>query len=799
MKSIYTRILLSFCLLLGWLIPAYSQTVPSIDQLMEGERFVGYSPTNVYWAEDSKKIYFNWNPERVDAPLLYAVAVQNGKIVGKPEKVNEAEMSALPNQFGTYNKSRTQKLYSKNGDIFWYNAPSNSPKGGGNTSIQTLQITNTIESESNPVFSTDEKSVLYLKGGNLYEWNSTTGITTQLTDLRSSTEDKPKTPTKEEKWLEEQQAQLFKIVQKRKEQADKSKKTEEMRRPKRPKAFYLQGKTASNIQLSPKRDFITFRLTQDGKPKNTQVPQWVNNTGFVENDNARPKVGSNQNKYEFAIYDIAKDTIYTLDMKQLEGIYDLPEYYKEYNRKPEKKEAREVMPFGTYWSEDGNSAVLVIRSLDAKDRWIVLLDATTGKLKTLDRQRDEAWIGGPGIGWGGGAGTVGWLSDNTTFYFQSEKTGYSHLYTVHVRTNEIKALTSGKFEIREANLSKDKKQWFLLTNEVHPGEYQFYTMPLNGGTRTRITAQTGMYEVIPSPDEQYLALRYSYSNKPWELYLKPNKAQAPETQITFSPSEDFKKYTWIDPPIVTFQAQDGATVYARLYRPQNPPKQGRAVIFVHGAGYLQNVHKGWSSYYREYMFHNFLVSQGYTVLDIDYRASDGYGRDWRTGIYRHMGGKDLSDHVDGAKFLTEKYDIDPKRIGIYGGSYGGFITLMAMFTQPDVFKAGAGLRSVTDWAHYNHPYTMNILNTPVLDSLAYAKSSPINFAEGLKGKLLLCHGMVDDNVQFQDIVRLAQRLIELRKENWELAVYPIEPHGFVEPSSWADEYKRIFKLFEGSL
>jgi dipeptidyl aminopeptidase/acylaminoacyl peptidase len=199
------------------------------------------------------------------------------------------------------------------------------------------------------------------------------------------------------------------------------------------------------------------------------------------------------------------------------------------------------------------------------------------------------------------------------------------------------------------------------------------------------------------------------------------------------------------------------------------------------------------------MFHNFLVSQGYTVLDIDYRASDGYGRDWRTGIYRHMGGKDLSDHVDGAKFLTEKYDIDPKRIGIYGGSYGGFITLMAMFTQPDVFKAGAGLRSVTDWAHYNHPYTMNILNTPVLDSLAYAKSSPINFAEGLKGKLLLCHGMVDDNVQFQDIVRLAQRLIELRKENWELAVYPIEPHGFVEPSSWADEYKRIFKLFEGSL
>ena len=112
---------------------------------------------------------------------------------------------------------------------------------------------------------------------------------------------------------------------------------------------------------------------------------------------------------------------------------------------------------------------------------------------------------------------------------------------------------------------------------------------------------------------------------------------------------------------------------------------------------------------------------------------------------------------------------NPKRIGVYGGSYGGFITLMAMFTTPDVFAAGAALRPVTDWAHYNHGYTSNILNVPQKDAEAYRKSSPIYFAEGLKGALLICHGMVDTNVHFQDSVRLAQRLIELRKENWELA------------------------------
>src|SRR5690349_24446304 len=124
-----------------------------------------------------------------------------------------------------------------------------------------------------------------------------------------------------------------------------------------------------------------------------------------------------------------------------------------------------------------------------------------------------------------------------------------------------------------------------------------------------------------------------------------------------------------------------------------------------------------------------------------------------------MGGKDLTDHVDGAKWLVDNHNIDAKRIGIYGGSYGGFITLMAMFTTPDTFAAGAALRPVTDWSHYNHGYTSNILNEPQADAEAYRKSSPIYFAEGLKGALLICHGMVDTNVLFPDSVRLAPRLI----------------------------------------
>ncbi|MFZ1800086.1 MAG: prolyl oligopeptidase family serine peptidase, partial [Chitinophagaceae bacterium] len=149
--------------------------------------------------------------------------------------------------------------------------------------------------------------------------------------------------------------------------------------------------------------------------------------------------------------------------------------------------------------------------------------------------------------------------------------------------------------------------------------------------------------------------------------------------------------------------------------------------------------------------------------------------------------------------LVKKYGIDSTRIGMYGGSYGGFMTLMAMFTTPGKFNAGAALRPVTDWADYNHGYTSNILNEPFTDSIAYRRSSPIYFANGLEGHLLICHGVVDENVHFQDAVRLSQRLIELGKNNWEIAPYPVEDHGFVEASSWTDEYKRILKLFDENL
>lgn len=777
---------LVFFLLLTTHSFAQNLTSLTVEKIMRDPKWMGVAPTNLNWSNDGKTLYFNWNPDKNPGDSLYSITLTNLT----PQHVNPAARRALPAFDGQYNRSRTKRVFEKNGDLFLLDI----------TSGKVSTITNTIDRESAPIFSGDDKRIFFVTNQNLFAWELVSGTFTQITDFKRGSKKGDLKQSGQEKWLQRDQLAYFQVLNERHDKFAASDKMRKAERVKRPREIYLDDKNLDNIRISPDGKFVTYRLSKSPNAKSTIVPNYVTESGFTEDISARTKVGANQTAYEFFVYDLNRDTVLAVKTSDIPGILDEPDFKKDYpNKKTDdkKKEPRPVIIHGPFWSDDGKYAAVVVRSQDNKDRWIMQFDLASQKLTLIDRQRDEAWVGGPGTGGFFGPGSIGWLQDNKTLWFISEESGYSHLYLHDMQTNRKVALTSGKYEVQQVELSRDKKFFYLTTNEVHPGEKHYYKLSIAGGKAEKITTMTGAHEVALSPDEKWLAFRYSYSNKPWELYIQENKVGAKAKQITSSLTDEFKSYPWRDPEVLTIKARDGNPIYSRLYKPNNP--NGAAVIFVHGAGYLQNAHKWWSTYFREYMFHNLLVDKGYTVLDMDYRASAGYGRDWRTGIYRFMGGKDLDDHVDGAQWLAANHKIDPKRIGIYGGSYGGFITLMGMFTTPDVFAAGAALRPVTDWAHYNHPYTSNILNEPATDSIAYAKSSPLYHAKNLKGHLLICHGMVDVNVHFQDVVRISQRLIELGKDNWELAVYPMEDHGFVEPSSWADEYKRILKLFEERL
>lgn len=791
-KPSFILLKLNFYLLIFFasIFNGFSQGL-SIEKIMQDQaKWMGTAPSNPFWSEDSKTIYFSWNPDKNKGDSLYKIVLPNKT----PIKVSPLERRKLPSQTGVYTKNYSLKVYEKNGDLFLINT----------NTLDIRQITNTIDAESNPNFNFDESKIIYTKAGNLYSFGLANGFIAQLTNFISGKKKEETKPANEqEKWLKADQLALFEVLNERKAKKDSTEKINKANLPKRPKEIYLDENTVENVQISPDLQFVSYRLSNQPKnAKKTNVPNYVTETGFTEELPSRTKVGAPLTSYESFIYDTKRDSVYPIITKDIIGINERPIFETEKLKKDTvktKNVPRKVIVSGLNWSENGKLAFVVVRSADNKDRWIMLADPKNGSLKNLDRQHDEAWVAGPGIGnFFGGVGNIGWL-DNETIYYQSEATGFSHLYSQNVLSGEKKQLTSGNFEVFQAQLSRDKKKFYLTTNEQHPGEQHAYILQVSNLEKLKITDKIGANDITISPAETKFINRYSYSNKPWELYLDDFDPKTEAQQITQSLTDEFKSYAWKEPKIISFLARDGQRIYARIYEPTAKLKNKKAVIFVHGAGYLQNAHKWWSNYSREYMFHNLLADKGYTVLDIDYRASAGYGREVRTGIYRYMGGKDITDNLDGAKLLTEKYGINPKKIGIYGGSYGGFITLMAMFTAPDVFAAGAALRPVTDWAAYNHSYTANILNEPQTDSLAYRKSSPIYHANGLKGHLLICHGMVDVNVHIQDSYRLVQRLIELKKENWEMASYPMEDHGFVEPTSWMDEYKRILKLFEERL
>lgn len=771
-------------LLLLFIAPVFSQTLAplSVEKIMKDPKWIGNSPSNIYWDANGTTLYFNWNPDSAPSDSLYYITLKDHE----PKKLKaENRNGILRAGSGELNAAGTKYVYASRGDIYLKDLKSG----------KILQLTNTAENESNPAFAYNDTKIVYTKNQDFYSWNISTGVTEQISRFVKNAPGGGRTErnTPQQEWLKNDQLAIFDVLTERKQKKEAADAYRESVKQKEAIPYIVTGDNqVRNAQLSNNGRYIAYLLFKPNTSgNNTIVPNYVTESGYTANLPARAKVGVAPVTSTLHIFDLIEDKKIDVSTDSLPGLGELPDYKRD-AKKGNNPSVRPVSINRLQWSPAGTYLIAEIHSFDNKDRWITNIDLATGSISTIDHQRDEAWIAGPGIS----SFNVGWVNEHT-LYFQSERTGYSHLYLADLSSGTQRSLTSGNYEVQSCMLSADKKSFYITTNEVHPGEKHFYKLNIQDGKKTQLTNLTGANQAVISPDEKYIAFLHSYSNKPWELYLQENKNGAKPKQITFgAQSELFKTYPWRDPEIVEIKARDGAIIYGRLYKPENPHPSKPAVVFVHGAGYLQNAHKWWSSYFREYMFHNLLADNGYYVLDIDFRASAGYGRDWRTGIYRHMGGKDLEDNIDGAAYLVEKYGVDPKRIGIYGGSYGGFITLMALFTSPGTFAAGAALRPVTDWAHYNHGYTSNILNTPVEDSLAYKKSSPIYFAEGLQDHLLICHGLVDVNVHVQDVFRLSQRLIELEKDNWEVAIYPVEDHGFVEASSWTDEYKRIYNLFE---
>jgi dipeptidyl aminopeptidase/acylaminoacyl peptidase len=778
----------------------------TVDSIMRGPKLVGYPPTGLRWSGDSSRLYFEWRRPDDDEAATYVVGRDaTGREV--PRRLTDEERRSAPPVNGAWDKAHRHVLFVDQGDIVLVDSIAGTRRS----------ITRTTGNEANPRWARRESAVTFTRDNNLFLLSLDTaapGGLTQLTDVQPKKRDPRETDSQKFVKAEEQT-----LIEHTRTEAEKKKKAEEKDKARALPKFELQERQSANdLSLSPDGTHVYILVVErTDTAKRPNVPTYVTESGYTEDIPARTFVGDAQDRRTLAIMNLETGKTVWADggfagtvrpKPDATGTTpkpDTPEARPDTNSAPSTPHRREVRWGMPIVSEDGTLAIASARATDNKDRWLVAVDPDSGKTRIVDLLHDEAWVREAGGFSQGEPAGFGWLPDQKRVWFLSERDGWMHLYDVDaaIAGATARQLTTGAWEIESVDLSSDRKRFYITSTEAHPGERHIYSMSIDGGARTKLTSMIGGHSGEVSPDDSTIGIVYSYSNKPHEVYVMPNRPGAAATQVTTTPTEEWRSHKWVEPQVITYKARDGVDVHARLYTPEmvgaRRDAAAPAVVFVHGAGYTQNAHRYWASYYREYMFHNLLASKGYVVLDPDYRASSGYGRDWRTAIYRHMGGKDLDDVVDGAKFLVDKQKVSAARIGVYGGSYGGFITLMALFTSPDTFAAGAALRPVTDWSHYNHGYTSNILNEPQDDPEAYRKSSPIYFAEGLKGTLLILHGMVDTNVLFQDTVRLVQRLIELRKENWSVGIYPVENHGFEEPASWADEYKRILKLFDERL
>lgn len=741
-----------------------------------------------------EKAWWSWNSQQVEYQLKRTGSAARDTfrqpVAGGPaHQVADDQRGTLDVADPVYDRTRTRSAFVRNGDVFVRDLRSGA----------LTQLTRGNERAAGVNFATDG-GVIWRSGQSWFHWTAGGGVATVASlKAENNPDDAPKADV-----LREQQLRTLATLRRDREQREALKQQDQRWRERDP------TRAPGPVYLGADVEIVDSVLSPDAvhlivvtRPKDFEegrtgrMPLYVTESGYEESEDTRTRVGRNDPEpHTFWRVDARSGKVDPVALDALPGIGTDP--LAALRRKAGKEALKGHRPLelmsdfmggGIRWSRDGQQAAMMLRANDNKDRWIVSLSAADGRLQTRHRLTDQAWIN-----WG--FNDFGWMADDRTLWLLSEASGFSHLYT-QAGSARPQALTHGRWEASMPTLSADGQGFYFLCNPRAPHEYEVCAVDTARGEVREVTDLDGVEDFSLSPDGQQLLVRYSGAYLPTQLAVVP-AAGGPARVLTDTRTAAFKARQWVQPELVAVPSKHGAgVVWAKYYGPDTP-EPGRKypiVMFVHGAGYLQNVHQRYPAYFREQMFHNLLVQQGYIVLDMDYRGSEGYGRDWRTAIYRNMGHPELEDYQDGLDWLVQTRQGDRDRAGIYGGSYGGFMTFMALFRAPGTFKAGAALRPVADWHNYNHAYTANILNTPDIDPEAYRISSPIGYAQNLQDHLLIGHGMMDDNVFFQDSVNLTQRLIELHKDNWSIAPYPLERHGYVRADSWLDQYKRILRLF----
>ena len=497
----------------------------------------------------------------------------------------------------------------------------------------------------------------------------------------------------------------------------------------------------------------------------------------------------------------------------------------EYTRYPQAGEANPVVRVGvvrisggeTKWLDTGKDTdvylarvnwlpdsrrVAIQRLHRAQDQLDLLFaDADTGTSKTILTESDKYWINI--------SDDLYFFSDNKRFLWSSERTGYRHFYLYDTDGKELAQLSSGEWAISDlggfgpgsANhpaVDEASGYIYFTTNKDNVRETQLYRVSLSDKSLTRITKDAGSHSAKIAPDASAFIDTYSTAATPsrQDLYRMDgtkvavvNEGKVPElAEYKLSPLE-----------FVEVTADDGTKLNASIIKPLNfdPAKKYPVLINVYGGPHVQLVRNTWGGL--RYLLDQVYAAKGYILFTLDNRGSWGRGHAFETLVYHHMGKIELQDQLAGVKYLKSLGYVDPARIGITGGSYGGYMTLEALFNAPEVFKLGVSDAPVTDWKLYDTIYTERYMGRPQDNADGYKDSSPVNQAEYLKAKLMLVHGTGDDNVHFANSVELLNAMIDGGHYPDQFMAFPGRGHGISDPAARRLEIQRTVEFILGNL
>jgi dipeptidyl-peptidase-4 len=453
------------------------------------------------------------------------------------------------------------------------------------------------------------------------------------------------------------------------------------------------------------------------------------------------------------------------------------------------------------WLPDGRTVAVQRESRDQHRLDLLFADIETGESRIVLTEASDSWIELND--------ELTFLKDTREFIWASMRDGYQHLYLYDGDGRLLRQLTAGAWSVDDFHsraikaVDEARRLVYFTATERSPLERHLYCASLDAADPRkvdRISSEDGLHSIAMAPDAQFYVDTFNSVSQPPQVSVRGRDGSLRDYLLENRLDDRHPDAPYLSgnsvPDFGTIAAADGQTLQYRLFRPRHfdPAKRYPAIVEVYGGPGAQRVLNGWTGS----SFTQILTRAGYVVFQLDNRGSAFGGTALQAPIHLKLGEAEMADQVQGARWLGSQSFVDRGRVGVWGWSYGGYLTLMLMFRAPEVFRAGVAGAPVTDWTLYDTHYTERYLGRPQDNALGYDASSALCYAQGLQGRLLVIHGMADDNVLFLHSTKLFRRLQDLGKP-FDVMVYPGAKHGLIRQHDGRHAYATLLRFFDANL